>query len=97
MLLQTFAHFEGQVQPRKIRIGVLEQLDHAQALPVMIEAAVIAHAFGQNFFAGMPEGRMAEIVRQRDRFGQIFVQRNARAIVRLIDATSIECVSRVRK
>ncbi len=74
-----------------------EQLDHAHTLAVVIEAAVVAHAFGQHLFTRMSKGRMSQIMRESDRFGEIFIQTNARAIVRLIDATSIECVRRVRK
>ena len=73
MLLQTFADFERQIQTREIRICRLQQLDHAQALPVMVEAAVFAHAFREHLFAGMSERRMPEIVRERNRLGQIFV------------------------
>jgi hypothetical protein len=42
------------------------------------------------------EGRVAEVVRQRDRLDQIFVQAQRRAIERASCATSSECVSRVR-
>ena len=74
VLLQAFANFEGQIQSGKIGIGVFQQFDHPQTLPVVLETAVIAHAFGQDFFAGMPEGRVAEIVGQGDRFRQIFIE-----------------------
>src|SRR6476646_8955923 len=40
----------------------------------MLEAAVFAHAFGEHLFAGMPERRMPEVVRQRDGFGQVFIK-----------------------
>ena len=40
----------------------------------MIEPAVVAHAFGQHLLAGMSKRRMAQIVRKRDCFRQIFVQ-----------------------
>ena len=40
----------------------------------MIESAVVAHTFGQYLFAGVAKGRVTEIVRQRDRFGEIFVE-----------------------
>ena len=63
----------------------------------MLEAAVLAHAFGQHLFARMTKRRMPEIMGQRDRFRQILVQASARAIVRLTEATSKVCVSRVRK
>ena len=75
VLLQSLPHFEGQIQPGKIRIGIFEQLHHAQALLVVLEPAVLAHAFRQHLLAGMPERRMPQVVRQRDRFGQILVER----------------------
>ena len=40
----------------------------------MIEPAVIAHAFCQHLLAGMSEWRVAQIMRERNRFGQILVQ-----------------------
>ena len=73
VLPQSFAHFEGEVQSRKSRIRVLEQFHHALALFVVIEPTVLAHAFVEHFFAGMPKRRMPEVVRQRDRLGQIFI------------------------
>ena len=75
MLLQTFADFESQIESRKIRIRVFEQLDYTQALPVMLESAVITHALGQYFFAGMSKRRVAKIMRERNRFREIFVKR----------------------
>jgi hypothetical protein len=44
----------------------------------------------------MAERRVAEVVRQRDRFDQVLVQPQLRAIERASCATSSECVSRVR-
>ena len=75
MLLQTFAHIECQVEAGEIRIRIFEQLDDAQTLLVMIEAAVAYHAFCEHFFARMSERRMPEIVGKRDRFRQIFIKR----------------------
>ena len=74
MLLERFANFESQIQSRKIGIRILEQLDHPQALPIMLESAVLSHALGQHFFTGMSKRRVSEIVRERDRFRQIFIQ-----------------------
>jgi hypothetical protein len=79
VLSQALTDFERQVQPGKQRICGLEQLDHALALFVVVEPAVVAHAFGQHFLAGMTEGRMSEIVGQGDRFGEILVSARARA------------------
>ena len=79
VLLQSLPDFEGQVQSRESGIRRLEQFDDALALPVVIEAAVFAHAFGQHLFARMSKRRMPEIVRQRDRLRQVLVQRQAPA------------------
>ena len=40
----------------------------------MVEAAEGRHGRRQRPLAGMPEGRMAEVVRQRQRLGQVLVQ-----------------------
>ena len=46
MLAQTLPRFERQIQTRKIWIRSFEQLHDSHTLAVVIEAAVIAHAFG---------------------------------------------------
>ena len=71
---QAFADFERQIETRKIRIRRFEQFHHARTLAVVIEATVIAHAFGEHFFPRVAEGRVPQIVRKRDGFGKIFVQ-----------------------
>lgn len=53
---------------------LLELVDDSQALQVVLEAAVLAHACIQRVLPGMAERRMAEIVRERDRFDEILVQ-----------------------
>ena len=69
----------------------------AQALRIVVEAANGVHRGVQRVLAGMAEGCVAEIVGERERFGQVFVQRQAPgASVRAICATSRLWVSRVR-
>ena len=41
----------------------------------MLETAVALHALRQHLLAGMPKRRMPKIVRERDRFREIFVKR----------------------
>jgi hypothetical protein len=54
---------------------VLLQLIHdAQALQVMLETSMVAHAIVQCLLTGVPEWRVPEVVGQRDRLGQIFIQ-----------------------
>ncbi len=72
--MQALAHFPGQVEPVEFGILQLQFLDHAQALRVVPETAVACHQPVERLLAEMAEGRMAEIVRQRDRLGEVLVQ-----------------------
>jgi hypothetical protein len=63
-----------RLRPVKGRVTLLEQVDRAQTLQVVLEAAVVAHAFVERFLAGMAKRRMAEVVCQRDRFHEVFVE-----------------------
>ena len=54
------------------------------------------HRGVQRLLAGMAERRVAEIVRQRHRLGEILVEPQRAASVRAICATSSVWVSRVR-
>ena len=69
VLRDPVAHLPGQVQPAAV---VFEHVDDAQALLVVVEAA--RHQRVDDALAGVPERRVAEIVAERDRFGQLFVQ-----------------------
>src|SRR5581483_165025 len=71
---QTLAHLECQVQTRKIWVRIFKELDYSHTLAVVIEAAMIAHAFGQHLFARMPKRRVPQIVRESDCFREIFIQ-----------------------
>ena len=62
-------HFPCQVQAFAI---VLEHVDNAQALLVVIEAA--RHQLAQDTLTGMAERRVAKIVAERDRLGELLVQ-----------------------
>ena len=69
MLGDAVAHLPREVQPAAV---VLEEIDDAKALHVVIEAA--RHQLVDDFLAGVPERRVAEIVPESDRFGQLFVE-----------------------
>lgn len=53
---------------------MLQLLDDAQRLAVVFKAAVILHGRIERILAGVAERRVAEIVGQRDSFGQILMQ-----------------------
>ena len=74
VLDQAFERFPGQVEPVEGRIAPLEPGDHAEALGIVVEAAAPGHRRIERPLAGMPEGRMAEIVSERQRLGQVLVE-----------------------
>ena len=63
---------------------------------VKVAAEALAQAAVEHVLADVPERRMAEVVAEPDRLGEVLVQRSARATVREIAVTSSVCVSRVR-
>ena len=69
MLRDAVAHFPREVEAAAV---VLEHVDDAQALLVVVEAA--GHQRVDDALAGVAERRVAEIVAERDRLGQLFVQ-----------------------
>ena len=74
VLDQALERLPGQVQAVEIRIAALQRGDDAQGLGVVIEAAERGEAGVERALAGMAERRMAEIVRQRQRLGEILVE-----------------------
>ncbi len=70
MLDDAFANFKRKIQAGEIEIALLELFDDAQRVQIVVEtAAVRAHQFVQLAFAGMAEGRMADVVDESERFG----------------------------
>ena len=63
----------GQVQAVAV---ALQHLDHPQRVLVVLEAAAAALAQRrvERFLAGVAEGRVAEVVTEPDRLGQVLVQ-----------------------
>ncbi len=73
MLDHALARFVGQVEPAVVFVAVFQLGDDAVALRVVIKAAVALHHGVEGVFAGVTKGRMAQVVRQADGFGEIFV------------------------
>ena len=74
MFEDAFARFKGKIQAVKPAIVLLKLIDHAQTLQVMFKAAVRLHADVKCILPGMAERRVAEIVRERDGLGEVFVE-----------------------
>ena len=74
MLDQALQRFPGQVEPVELRVAALERGDDLERLGVVVEAAETGQALVERALAGMAEGRMAEIVGERHRLGQVLVE-----------------------
>src|SRR6185295_3883119 len=70
----AFARFEREVQAVERGVALLEDVHYAQALQVVLKAAVRPHAGVQRILPGVAEWGVAEVVGERDRFGQILVE-----------------------
>ena len=98
VLDDAFADFEGQVQAAEGGVALLEIFDDAEGVEVVVEEeAVLAHGGVESFFSGVAEGRVADVVDQRESFGEIDVEAEAPAMVREICETSSVWVRRLRK
>jgi hypothetical protein len=71
----AFTHFEGKIEPRKARVASLQSIDEAQRLDVVVEALPETPHFAiEGFFSGVSERRMADVMNERESFGEIFVE-----------------------
>ena len=77
-------HLPGQIQPAPLAVA-LDLREHAHAVDIVAKTA--AHAFVQHIFAAVGKRRVADVVRQRDRFDEIAVQtqRTADGLGDLVD------------
>ena len=75
MLDDAFADLEGEIQAREIDIALLKALDDAQGVQIVVEAHAMApHHRVQRDFAGVSEGRMPDVMHQRESLDQIGIQ-----------------------
>ena len=74
MFCNPFKGFPGQVQPVEIGIVPFQPRHDPQGLRVMVKAAIGRHQAFHRVLAGMAKGRMAKVMRQCHRLGQIGVQ-----------------------
>src|SRR5690606_29628258 len=74
VLEDAFARLEREIEPGKRCIPLLELVDDAKGLQVVLEPAVFAHAIVELVLTGVAEGRVPEIVREADRLDEILVE-----------------------
>ncbi len=75
VLNDALAHFEGQVQPREVRIPQLQIFHGAQRLQIVIEEfAMAAHQKIERALARVSKRRMPDVVYQRQGLDEINIQ-----------------------
>ncbi len=74
VLDQTFECFPGQIQPVETSIPPLQPCDDAQSLRVVVKTTVFRHARLKSILSRVPEGRVSQIMGQRQSFGEVIIQ-----------------------
>ena len=74
VLGQAFERFPGQIQAIVLAIGRFEARQGPQAMGVVIEPAMRLERGVERILAGVAERRMADVMRQRQCFGQVLVE-----------------------
>ncbi len=74
MLDYALEGLPGQVETVEFGVAAFEPGDHAQGLGVVVEAAIGRQHRVERLLAGVPEGAVAQIVRERHRLRQVFVE-----------------------
>ena len=73
VLCHPFQGLPGEVQAVEVVVALLQGGQDAHGLRVVVETAVGLHRLVERILAGMAEGRVPEVVRQRQRLGEVLV------------------------
>ena len=73
MLGDALQRLPAEIEPVVIGVAPLQQRDDAQRLRIVIEAAKRPHAGFQRTLARVAKRRVAKVMRQRHRLGQILI------------------------
>ena len=74
MLAESLEHLKREIEAQLQGIALLKHLDDAQALLVVIEAAVSTHQAIESLLASMAKGCVPQIMCERDGLGKVFVE-----------------------
>src|ERR1700741_3350844 len=75
MFDDPFTNFESEIQAGIFKIALFELFDDVERMQIVIETlAMFPHAPVQLLFAGVAEGRMTDVMNQREGFGKISVE-----------------------
>ena len=68
------ADLVGEVEAGEAGVALSRLSTIAEALEVVLEAAVVGHELVERVLAGVAEGRVAEVVGEGDGFGEVLVE-----------------------
>ena len=74
MFQDALTRFESEIQAIKIWVAFFQMIHHAQALQVVLKSTKVLHAFIQGVLTRMAKWRVPQVMGQRHRFNQIFIQ-----------------------
>src|SRR5580698_2141126 len=75
VLDDAFPDFEGEIQAAKRGVALLEILNDAECVQVVVKGkSVLAHRGVERFFSSVAEGRVAEVMDKSEGFGEIHVE-----------------------
>ncbi len=75
MFDDAFADLERQVEPGKVQVALFKLFDNPQSLQVVVKAvAVRAQQFVKFPLAGVPKGRVPDVMHESKRLGQVGVE-----------------------
>ena len=74
VLDEAFERLPGEIQPVESGVAPLERGHRAQRLRIVIEAAAGSEAAIERTLAGVAERRVAEVVGERQRLGEVLVE-----------------------
>jgi len=71
VLDDAFADAEGEVESAECRVALFEAGDDAQGVEIVIEGQIVgAKGLVEGVFAGVAEGRMADVMDEREGLGE---------------------------
>ena len=74
VLDQAFDGLPGEIEAVEARVPAFEERDHADRLGIVVEAAEVRHFGIERALARVTEGRMAEIMGERQGLGEVLVE-----------------------
>ena len=75
VLDDSLQRLPGQVQPVELGIAGFELRDEAKRMGVVVKATVRRHRSRKRVLACMPERGVAQVMRQRQRLGEILINK----------------------